>query len=179
MNANPGTGTDGSCLLCGEKNWRLVVRSEDLEYECKPGTWDLVECVRCGHVYIHPLPSPKEIPSFYPATYYTVNSKSPIYLDGKVVGKKLVQDAERLKQLAGIIPVRSIVDIGGGNLMRLVKVKEVFGPGVETICLDLQFDAAALEGAKTSNIKMVQGNVDTDLTALRDNGHDVIVMRQL
>jgi ubiquinone/menaquinone biosynthesis C-methylase UbiE len=179
MNANPGTGTDGSCLLCGEQNWRLVVRSEDLEYECKPGTWDLVECVRCGHVYIHPLPSPEEIPSLYPATYYTVNSKSPIYLDGKVVGKKLVQDAERLKQLTGIIPVRSIVDIGGGNLMRLIKVKEIFGPGVETICLDLQFDAAALEAAKTSNIKMVQGNVETDLSALRDNGHDVIVMRQL
>jgi len=179
MNVNPGTGADGSCLLCGEKNWRLVVRSADLEYKCKTGTWNLVACARCGHVYIHPMPGPEEIASLYPATYYTVNPKSPIYLDGKVVEKKLVQDAERLKRSTAIIHVRSIVDIGGGNLMRLVKVKEVFGPGVETTCLDLQFDAAALEAAKASNIKMVQGNVENDLSALRENGHDVIVMRQL
>ena len=179
MNANLAAGADGSCLVCAEKNWRLVVRSEDLEYKCKPGTWDLVECVRCGHVYIHPMPTSEEVRSLYPATYYTVNPKSPIYLDGKVVENKLVQDAQRLKRLTSVIPVRSIVDIGGGNLMRLVKVKEVFGPDVETICLDLQFDDAALKAAETSRIRMVQGNVETDLSALRDNGHDVIVMRQL
>ena len=179
MNASSAGGADGSCLICGDKNWRLVVRSADLEYKCKAGTWTLVECVRCGHVYIHPMPAPEEVPSLYPGTYYTVNPRSPIYLDGKVVEKKLVQDAERLKRLTSVIPVRSVVDIGGGNLMRLVKVKEVFGPEVETICLDLQFDAAALAAAKSSNIRMVQGNVETDLSALRDNGHEVIVMRQL
>src|SRR3989442_4258514 len=179
MNANLLTGTDGSCLLCGENNRRLVVRSEDLEYKCKSGTWDLVECLRCGHVYIHPIPAPAEVPSLYPATYYTVNPSSPIYLDGKVVEHKLVQDAQRLKRWTGLMPVRYIVDIGGGNMMPLVKVKEVFGPDVETICLDLQFDAAALEAAKSSNIRMVQGNVESDLSALRDNGHDVIVLRQL
>lgn len=179
MKADSLEGADGSCLLCGEKAWRLVVRSADLEYLCRPGTWDLVECVRCGHVYIHPLPTPDEIPSLYPATYYTVNPKSPIYLDGKVVEGKLVQDAKRLRRLTSGISVRSVVDIGGGNLMRLVKIKEVFGAAVETICLDLQFDAAALAAAKAANVTLVQGNVETDLSALRDNGHDVIVMRQL
>src|SRR2546425_3246786 len=135
MNANLLAGADGSCLLCGESNWRLVVRSEDLEYKCKPGTWDIVECVRCGHVYIHPMPAPEEVRSLYPATYYTVNPRSPIYLDGQVVENKLVQDAQRLKRLTSAITVRSIVDIGGGNLMRPGKVKEVFGPEVETLPL--------------------------------------------
>jgi SAM-dependent methyltransferase len=179
MNASPVTGADGACLICGNKNWRLAVRSEDLEYKCKPGSWDLVACDRCSHVYIHPIPQPEDVSSLYPPWYYTVNPKSPIYLDGKVVEQKLVQDAWRLKRLTSAIPVRSVVDIGGGNLTRLVKVKEVFGPEVETICLDLQFDAAAREAAQAANIRMVQGNVETDLTALRDGGHDVIVMRQL
>jgi SAM-dependent methyltransferase len=179
MNRPGSMGSDGACLICFEKNWRLVVRSEDLEYKCKPGTFDLVECVRCGHVYIHPLPETEEVASLYPTTYYTVNPSSPIYLDGKVVEQKLVKDAERLKSLTSGIPVRSIVDIGGGNLTRMVKIKEVFGPDVETICLDLQFDQAALEAARAANVKMVQGNVETDLSALRDGGHDVIVMRQL
>ena len=48
MNAPPASGADGSCLICGEKNWRRVVGSEDLEYKCKAGTWSLVECARCG-----------------------------------------------------------------------------------------------------------------------------------
>jgi ubiquinone/menaquinone biosynthesis C-methylase UbiE len=179
MNANSVTGVDGSCLICGDKNWRLVVRSEDLEYKCKPGMWDLVECVRCSHVYLHPMPGPEAVPSLYPPWYYTVNPKSPIYLDGKVVEQKLVQDARKLKRLVGSFQVRSIVDIGGGNLTRLVKLKEVFGADAEAICLDLQFDTTALNAAKAAGIKTVQGNVESDLSALRDNGHDLIVMRQL
>jgi SAM-dependent methyltransferase len=179
MNPSPPVDGTSSCLICGNRDSRLVVRSADLEYQCRPGTWDLVECAQCSHVYIHPIPAPAEVASLYPATYYTVNPKSPIYLDGKVVEAKLVKDAERLRRLTRVIPVRSVVDIGGGNLMRLVKLKEVFGKDVETICLDLQFDSAALEAARTAGIKLVQGNVETDLRALRDNGHDVIVMRQL
>ncbi len=179
MSGEPLTGTDGSCLICSEKNWRLVVRSEDLEYKCQPGTFDLVECTRCGHVYIHPLPRPEEVPALYPSWYYTVNPKSPIYLDGKVVEQKLLQDAHRLRRLAAEATIRSIVDIGGGNLTRLIKIKEVFGADVETICVDIRFDQSAVTAAKAAGVKLVQGNVETDLSALRDNGHDLILMRQL
>ncbi|MBX7157833.1 MAG: class I SAM-dependent methyltransferase [Verrucomicrobiae bacterium] len=179
MNEPLLTGSNGNCLICGDLHWRLTVRSEDLEYYCQLRTWDLVQCAHCGHVYLHPLPELHEIASLYPSTYYTVNSKSPIYLDGKVVEQKLLQDAKHLKKLTQTILVRSVVDIGGGNLMRLVKVKEVFGSDIETICLDLQFDEAALKTAKSSQVKMVVGNVESDLSALRDEGHDLIVMRQL
>jgi SAM-dependent methyltransferase len=179
MNARPDAGADGDCLICHERNWRLAVRAEDMEYRCKPGTWDLVECVRCGHVYIHPMPKPEEVGSLYPKTYYTVNRNSPIYLDGAVVEKKMVKDAERLREMTRGINVRSIVDIGGGNLTRLVKLKEVFGSGTEAICLDLQFDEAAAANAQAAGVRMVQGNVESDLSALRDGGHDLIVMRQL
>lgn len=179
MSGQSLSGADGSCLICSARTWRLVVRSEDLEYKCQPGTFDLVECTQCGHVYIHPMPRPEQVPALYPSWYYTVNPKSPIYLDGKVVEQKLAKDAQRLKRLAGGTTIRSIVDIGGGNLTRLIKIKECFGTGVETICVDLQFDQAALAAAKAANVVMVQGNVETDLSALRDNGHDLIVMRQL
>src|SRR5438132_5237387 len=110
MSGQTSIGADGACLICSEKTWRLVVRSKDLEYKCQPGTFDLVECTRCGHVYIHPLPRPEQVPALYPSWYYTVNPKSPIYLDGKVVEQKLAQDAHRLKRLAGNTAIRSIVD---------------------------------------------------------------------
>lgn len=179
MNSPQITGTDGECLICGEKRWRLEVRSADLEYRCRAGTWDLVACAACGHVYIHPLPAAADVAALYPATYYTVNRNSPIYLDGAVVEKKMVRDARRLREAIGGVNVRSIVDIGGGNLTRLVKLQEVFGAGAEAMCLDFQFDAAVLAQAQTAGIKLVTGNVETDLSALRDNGHDLIIMRQL
>ena len=40
----PASGSNGSCLICANKNWSLVIRSPDTEYHCKPGEFDLVEC---------------------------------------------------------------------------------------------------------------------------------------
>ncbi|MEW6159340.1 MAG: class I SAM-dependent methyltransferase [Verrucomicrobiota bacterium] len=176
---SPVTGSDGSCLMCQNKDWRLVVRSEDIEYRCKPGSFDLVECTRCGHVYVHPLPAYSEIPSLYPATYYTVNKKSPLYLDGYVYEKKLESDARKLRRSLQNFQIRSIVDVGCGEISRLVKLKEAFGGKIEAIALDIQFDDDIVRQAKEHGIKLVHGNVETDLQALRDEGHDLIIMRQL
>ena len=177
---NPGnSGSDGECILCREKNWSLVLRAEDMEYACKPGPFDLVACARCGHVYKHPMPEPAEVASLYPPTYYTVNKKSPLYLDGPIYERKLVKDAEKLRQQAREIKVRSVVDIGGGDIQRLIKVKEAFGPEVEAIAFDLQFEEEWIRKASQHGVKVVVGNVETDIEALTDNGHDLIVMRQL
>ncbi|MCC7373859.1 MAG: class I SAM-dependent methyltransferase [Verrucomicrobiales bacterium] len=171
------------CLICGETEARLVVRAPDFEYQCRPGEWDLVECRGCGHVFIDPIPAPAEIGALYPSWYYTVNPKSPIYMEGPVVEAKMVKDAENLRRQLGERPIRSVVDIGGGNLTRLIKLKEVFSRGqsapVDAVCLDLQFDAAVLRQAEAAGIRCVVGNVETDLAALRDQGHDLVIMRQL
>ncbi len=172
-------GRDGSCLLCASRDWTLVVRSEDVEYHCKPGPFDMVQCDRCGHHYIHPLPSFAEIPSIYPNTYYTVNKQSPLFLDGAIYEKKLAMDARKLRDSLRGHPIRSIVDVGCGEISRLVELKKAFGDAVEAIALDIQFDEDIVRGAKASGIKLVLGNVETDLNALQDNAHDLIIMRQL
>lgn len=177
-------GRNGDCLICHGTDWQLAVRSADLEYRCRPGTWDLVECVRCGHVYLHPLPAPGEVAALYPSWYYTVNPRSPIYMEGPVVEAKMVKDARNLAAQIGAVPVRSIVDVGGGNLTRLIKLREVFaaaadGATVEALSLDLQFDAAVTAQAEAAGIRLVTGNVETDVAALSDGGHDLIILRQL
>lgn len=179
-----GPGATGfHCLICGAAESRGVVRAPDFEYQCRTGEWSLVECVRCGHVCIDPIPAVTEVAALYPSWYYTVNPRSPIYMEGPVVEGKMVKDAEHLRRQLGRLEVRSIVDIGGGNLTRLMRLKEVFGRGasgpVEAICLDLQFDAAVLRQAGEAGLGCVTGNVETDLGALRDGGHDLIIMRQL
>jgi SAM-dependent methyltransferase len=175
----PRHGSDGSCLVCSHPEWSLVVRSPDLEYHCKPGTFDLVACDQCGHVYVHPLPQYSEIASLYPKTYYTVNKKSPLYLDGAIYEKKLGADARKLRRSLHGFNIRSIVDVGAGEISRLVKLKEAFGTGVETVAFDIQFEPDIEQQAAKHDVKLVHGNVETDTAALRDNGHDLIIMRQL
>lgn len=188
MDRESSRATDGvegpvTCLICGGSEARPVVRAPDFEYRCRPGEWCLVACRGCGHVFLHPLPEVADVPSLYPSWYYTVNPRSPIYMEGPVVEAKMVKDAEALRRQLGARPIRSVVDVGGGNLTRLVKLKEVLGRGarepVEAICLDLQFDAAVLRRAEEAGIRCVTGNVETDLGALRDDGHDLVIMRQL
>ncbi len=175
----PTSGKDGDCLMCHHPEWRLVIRSEDVEYRCKPGTFDLVECTRCGHVYVHPLPQYSEIASLYPNTYYTVNKKSPLYLDGAIYEKKLGSDARKLKRSLDGFKIRSIVDVGAGEISRLSKLKEAFGGDVEAIAFDIQFEPDIEQQAKQHGVKLVHGNVETNTNALRDGGHDLIIMRQL
>lgn len=178
--ANLGSsGSDGDCILCRCKGWRLVVRAEDMEYACQPGPFDLVACTDCGHVYKHPMPAPEQVAALYPPTYYTVNKKSPLYLDGPIYERKLVKDAEKLVRQASGIQVRSVVDIGGGDIQRLIKVREAFGKDVEAVAFDLQFEQEWIDKAKHHGVKVVVGNVETDIEALQDDGHDLIVMRQL
>ena len=173
------SGSDGSCLMCQNPSWRLVIRSEDVEYRCKPGTWDIVECTQCGHTYVHPLPQYSEIASLYPNTYYTVNKKSPLHLDGGIYEKKLGSDARKLRRSLQGFNIRSIVDVGAGEVNRLAKLKEAFGGDVEAIAFDIQFEPDVETEAKKSGVKLVHGNVETKPDALRDNGHDLIIMRQL
>jgi SAM-dependent methyltransferase len=172
-----------SCLICGDSATRLVVRAPDFEYRCREGEWTLVECRGCGHIYIDPLPAVEQVAALYPSWYYTVNPRSPIYMEGPVVEAKMTKDAEGLRQRLGSRSIRTVVDIGGGNLTRLVKLREVFQRGVEArveaACLDLQFDAPMLEQAKSAGIRCVLGNVETDLSALPDGSQDLIILRQL
>lgn len=179
----PVSEAAAGCLLCGSRRVRGVVRAPDFEYRCRAGEWTLVTCEGCGHVFLDPLPAADEVPSLYPSWYYTVNPASPIYMEGRVVEAKMVKDAEALRRQVGGRKVRTIVDIGGGNLTRLIRLKEVFdrtpaGP-VEAICLDLQFDAAVRAAADRAGLRCVVGNVETDLSALPDGGCDLVLMRQL
>ncbi|MGN6386160.1 MAG: class I SAM-dependent methyltransferase [Verrucomicrobiota bacterium] len=176
---NSTRGSDGSCLICGDTHWNLVVRSPDIEYRCKPGTFDLVECASCGHVYVHPLPEYSEIASIYPNTYYTVNKKSPLYLDGAIYEKKLGSDARKLRRSLAGFNIKSIVDVGAGEISRLAKLKEAFGGSVEAIAFDIQFEPGIEAQAAREGVTLLHGNVETNTDALRDNGHDLIIMRQL
>ena len=100
MTTKPTRGADGNCLMCRGPNWTLLHRSDDKEYHCKPGEWDIVRCDQCGHVSLHPIPQADEVASLYPATYYTVNRNSPLFSQGvqALIAEALRRELQRRTQ---------------------------------------------------------------------------------
>jgi 2-polyprenyl-3-methyl-5-hydroxy-6-metoxy-1,4-benzoquinol methylase len=165
--------------MCGHQEWQLIARGEDFEYGTRPGPFKIVECSRCKHVYLHPLPTPEEIPFLYPPTYYTVNRQSPNYIKGFILEIQTKMGVNRTLKFMQEHSIASIVDIGCGNAHRLLKLADVLGNKVELIGLDLQHDPATIAEAQKKGITLVEGNLESDLSALKDGGHDFIIMNQV
>src|SRR5258706_7647441 len=177
---NSASGTDGNCLLCHCPDWTLLFRSDDREYHCKPGTFDVVRCRNCGHVSLHPIPPPEDVAGLYPQTYYTVNPNSPLYSVGGIYEKKLVYDARKLRRQVRDAKVTSIIDIGCGDVKRVAAFKDVFADqGARATAFDILFNDDAKATARQRGVDVVEGNIETNVDALPAQEYDLALMRQL
>ncbi len=180
MTTRPTSGADLNCLLCHGPKWTLLYRSDDKEYHCKPGTWDIVQCDQCGHVCLHPIPEWEEVASLYPNTYYTVNRNSPLFSQGNIYEKKLVYDAKKLRRQMRNEKITSIIDIGCGDVKRVAAFKDAFADaGASATAFDILFNDTAKVTAKQRGVEVLEGNIETDVSALPDGGYDLALMRQL
>jgi SAM-dependent methyltransferase len=73
---------DVNCLLCGHAERRVRFRGKDRLHHV-PGEFTLVECARCGFLYLSPRPDSTEIQRYYPDDYLPFRSaiheeRSPI-----------------------------------------------------------------------------------------------------
>jgi len=57
-----------SCLLCGSRRFEHLVTGYD-RMRASASDYAYARCAACGLVAMRPLPSPKEIPGFYPDGY--------------------------------------------------------------------------------------------------------------
>jgi ubiquinone/menaquinone biosynthesis C-methylase UbiE len=167
------------CVACGNSSWRLITEGEDYEYSTRPCPFKIVECSVCKHVYLHPTPDADEIASLYPSTYYTVNDQSPSSIQGFIANVQTKMGVKRTLRFIEGLRVRSIVDVGCGSAARLIRLAEILGSHVEVIGLDLHHQESAIEAARRRAVILKEGNVETDLSALRDGGHDFIFMNQM
>jgi SAM-dependent methyltransferase len=58
-----------SCKLCGSNEYRTKLVGRDLSLHLE-GTFDIVECVECGLVYLNPRPTRQEVEALYPFESY-------------------------------------------------------------------------------------------------------------
>ncbi len=167
-----------SCCICGESATELVTEGEDFEYATRPGPFYIVRCLECEHVYLDPLPTPEEFPLLYPPTYYTLNPDSPNAIQGFILKMQTRMAVRRTLKFMDS-SVSSVVDIGCGNADRLLRLSEIFAGRAELIGADLRHDPATVAAAKSKGVSLVEGNVEQDLSALRDDGHDFIILSQV
>jgi len=171
---------ESGCCVCGAHASEVVTRGPDYEYGTLDGRiFTVVRCSDCGHVYVDPRPAPDELSAIYPPTYYTVNPRSPFYLQGFIYQQKLRRDVKRLLSQLDSDRVRSVVDLGCGDGQRLAQLAARLAPGCEALGVDLQPDPERSKELTRRGIRVVQANIERDLSALRDAGHDAIIMSQI
>jgi hypothetical protein len=61
-----------TCNICGSDDYALYHEQQDLRYRDTPrGTFQLVQCHKCGLLYLNPRPSEAVIGDYYPPVLST------------------------------------------------------------------------------------------------------------
>jgi len=61
--------TGSVCIVCGSKEMLPLYRTHDRHYGIA-GDFDLVRCASCGLIRLDPMPTEKQLLTYYPENYY-------------------------------------------------------------------------------------------------------------
>lgn len=121
-----------SCNLCGEDDTRLLFEGWDRLHGL-PGRFRMVQCRRCGLIYLNPRPTASQIGRYYPEEY-------PSYGGSRRSGRnRLAQWAlrygmgKRLRAVAAFQPKGRLLDVGcaDGAFLALARERGWEAHGVE------------------------------------------------
>jgi SAM-dependent methyltransferase len=137
------------CLLCGSAACAALPAVVDYEHGI-PGQWPVVQCGRCGFVFIWPAPREEEIPSFYPSQYYSYSGGGSIDWLYQMV---YALDAKRIKRLIGARG--KILDVGCGSGDALKRMRD-FG---DYELWGLEIDRGAAQQARANGLAVIEGGI--------------------
>jgi 2-polyprenyl-3-methyl-5-hydroxy-6-metoxy-1,4-benzoquinol methylase len=128
-----------SCLLCGQAEARLVHRGNDYSFHL-PGTFQMVQCERCGLIYQSPRPPIESIGAFYPDQYGAYSGASSGLrarrgLIGKVIRRGMHKRCGLLDRYVEQSPgqPRRLLDVGCASGIFLEAMQEYPGWQVEGV----------------------------------------------
>ncbi|MDA3896726.1 MAG: class I SAM-dependent methyltransferase [Desulfobacteraceae bacterium] len=114
-----GKNIQSKCISCGNTGALLFPHMRDHLFGVS-GSWTLIKCKHCGLVWLHPQPSPEEIPGFYKA-YHThqapdhiprISIESALLIPGTLMGYRNshlgVKGRARGRRLSMVGPIREI-----------------------------------------------------------------------
>lgn len=104
---------DICCNLCGASNYVLLFSARDYITQTMH---NIVKCKSCGLAYVNPRPSPGELSSFYPTTYY---GTKPFLYERMDAKSRFSMLRKRLGNRTG-----KLLDVGCGKGLLLKKFKD-------------------------------------------------------
>ncbi len=96
-----------NCNICNIDDTRFLFEAKDLNCS-KRENFNVVQCKKCGLVYLNPQPSEEELRIFYPVDYY-INEGSELNLD---IQKLWRENSRKLKKILNYKGAGKILDIG-------------------------------------------------------------------
>jgi 2-polyprenyl-3-methyl-5-hydroxy-6-metoxy-1,4-benzoquinol methylase len=97
-----------SCILCGSDKSKDILKARDYRFQITDKEFNVVQCQRCGLIYVNPRPIEKEIARFYPQDYYSNEGGV-----AKAVSKLL--QSMKIKKIMNFKRKGRILDVGCGD----------------------------------------------------------------
>ena len=164
---------DVSCALCGSSTPEMMASGRDFEYATTPETFSYCRCKSCGHWYLNPRPSIKDLNVIYPENYYAFTSgMNPVVQKFRAFWEQ--KKVESYRRLIGE-GQRRILDVGCGE-GRFLSILKKYGFSQWQLC-GLDFDEDAVKKCRDRGFEAVSKRIE-DFT--EGNGtFDAVVMLQL
>jgi SAM-dependent methyltransferase len=134
-----------ACVVCGCQRSMLLFRQSDRLYRTTTRSFSVVRCAGCGLARLDPPPSPEELPSYYPGTYwFSPDENTAGRLEERyrrVVLRDHVRFVERALGRGGARNSAPLLDVGCGGGLFLAMMRR---RGFRVVGLDLSSAAAAV-----------------------------------
>jgi SAM-dependent methyltransferase len=145
------------CTLCGVDDCTPVAVGVDFEYRTNPDEFLMVQCRRCGLVYLNPRPAEVEATRIYPNHYHAFQFKSAQF--GLVYRvRRRLEAARLLKWCRGLPAEAKILDVGCGDGFHLGLLREFGKPSWQLVGVDV--DPRASTAAAEHGLLVHCGSVE-------------------
>ncbi len=132
-----------ACLLCGDASFRARSTATDRLYGTTQREFQIVECAGCGLMRLSPLPTPEDLPHYYPTRYWYAPDGSLAASLEERYRRLVLRDHVRFvsRALAECGESGPVLDVGcgGGLFPHLLRER-----GFAAIGLDSSTEAAAV-----------------------------------
>lgn len=99
-----------SCALCDLDDCNLILRVKDYRFHLSTDIFNLMQCNRCGLIYLDPRPTKKEMSEFYPQDYYR-----PKNLSGRIIRPySILMEKMKAVEISKYKKCGRILDVGCG-----------------------------------------------------------------
>lgn len=159
-----------NCDFCAANETKLLLKGKDRQFYIE-GEFNIVQCKRCGLIYLNPRPSPEEMAKYYPEGYSPFKDSANFIIQG-LKNLILKNDIFKFKKL--IPRGADILEIGCANGRYLASLRDIGEWNVKGVELDFK----ASETARNKyGLDVITGSIlEVDLPA---NSFDLIIMKHV